>query len=381
MRPVPTGPVRSLPAVSLLAGGLLATGAASIAWHYSTVLLHPSWKPGLPERVLHGGPDAVTLRRTRLSAQPGVWGLRSPAGLSVVGEVLRRDRQVVVRRLLDGPEPAEGPAVLDVGPFDPDPGDRGLGFSEVEIPTELGPAAAWDVPAPTGSPHDDVWAICVHGRGGTRREALRILPTLHDLGLHALVPAYRGDADAPAPPDGCSHLGDTEWRDVEAAVAWARERGARRFVLVGWSMGAAIGGAFLDRSGYAADVAAVVWDAPMLDWRRVLRRQAANRGLPPSLSGVAALFAEQRIGIDLDRFDLLRHTPAVTPPTLLLHSDRDTAVPVALSRDLAASAHRRGWPVTYREFTGTEHTAGWNADPEGYALAVTGFLRAALREG
>lgn len=384
MHAVPSSSVRPVPgyAAGVLVGALGGAGtaaAAAVGWHYSTVLLNPASAPGLPERVLAAGDGVVELARNRLTAQPGVWGLRSAAGLSVVGPVLERHRRRVVRELRDGPVPVAGPAVLDAGPFDPDPGARGLEFEEVEVPTELGPAPAWLVPGPRpGGDREPgatrTWALCVHGRGGSRREALRALPALHDAGLTALVLSYRGDGTAPDSPDGRSHLGDTEWRDVAAAAQYALDRGAHRLVLVGWSMGAAVGGAFLDRSGLADRVAAVVWDAPLLDWRRTLRRQARNRALPPSLAGVAARFTERRIGIDLDRFDLVRRPPAVRPPTLVLHSDGDTAVPVTLSRDLVAVAPGLGWAVDYREFAGTEHTGSWNADPEAYRAAVTGFL-------
>ncbi|MEJ8281372.1 alpha/beta hydrolase family protein [Pseudonocardia spirodelae] len=368
---------RAAPAAGMLAGALGgAGGAAAVGWHYSTVLLHPAAHPGLPERVLRAGGGTVELARTRLASQPGVWGLRGPAGLAVVGPVLERGRRTVVRELRGGPVPTTGPAVLDAGPYDPDPSARGLAFDDVEVPTDLGPAPAWRIPGAD----TETWALCVHGRGGTRREALRMLPALHAAGPTLLVVSYRGDGTAPPSPDGRSHLGDTEWRDVDAAAAYALVHGARRLLLVGWSMGAAVGGAFLDRSPHAGLVDGVVWDAPLLDWRRTLRRQARNRGLPPSLAGVAARFTERRIGIDLDRFDLVRRPPAVRPPTLLLHSDADTAVPVALSRDLAAAAPGHRWPVTYREFTGTEHTGSWNADPDGYEAAVTGFLTT-LRPG
>lgn len=380
MRPAPSPFARpaAYAAAGVVAGALGGAGgaaAAAVGWHYSTVLLHPASNPGLPERVLAAGEGTVDLARSRLSAQPGVWGLRSAAGLSVVGPVLERGRRRVVRELRDGPAPETGPAVLDAGPYDPDPGARGLEFDDVEVRTELGPAPAWLVPGPADGA---TWALCVHGRGGTRREALRVLPALHAAGLTSLVVSYRGDGEAPQSPDGRSHLGDTEWRDVAAAVSYALGHGARRLVLVGWSMGAAVGGAFLGRSGRADSVAAVVWDAPLLDWRCTLRRQARNRALPPSLAGVAARFTERRIGIDLGRFDLLRNPPAVRPPTLLLHSDGDTAVPVTLSRDLVAAGPGLGWPVTYREFAGTEHTGSWNADPQAYEAAVTGFLGAVL---
>jgi alpha-beta hydrolase superfamily lysophospholipase len=167
--------------------------------------------------------------------------------------------------------------------------------------------------------------------------------------------------------------------DLEAAVQLARANGARRVVLFGWSMGAAISAAFLDRSLAAGSVAAVVWDAPLVDWRATLRQQARNRRLPPGLVPLAATITSRRIGIDFDRFDLLRNPPAVRPPTLVIHTDQDTVVPVAPSRALAAAAPALDWPMHYVEVVGAEHTAAWNADPAAYEQAVIGFLAQVLR--
>jgi hypothetical protein len=150
-------------------------------------------------------------------------------------------------------------------------------------------------------------------------------------------------------------------------------------VLFGWSMGAAITGAFLDRSPDASAVAAVVWDAPLVDWRATLRQQARNRRLPPGLTPLASAVASRRIGIDFDRFDMRRRPPAVRPPTLVVHSSGDTAVPVAASRALVAAAPALGWPMRYLEVADIEHTASWNADPAAYEQAVTSFLAEVLR--
>jgi dienelactone hydrolase len=354
--------------------GAGVAGAAGIGWFYSSVLLDTSVRPVYPERVLAVTDGTVTLAASRLTAQPGTWGLRwatdSADGLAVMGPVLEENYVEVVRPLVSGERPETGcVAVLDAGPFDPDPSARGLPFEDVDVPGPLGPYPAWLVPA-TG----DTWVVFVHGRGGSRREALRILPALHACGHPQLVITYRNDEGAPPSPDGHYHLGDTEWEDVEAAVRYAMDRGAGRIVLFGWSMGGAITGAFLDRSAEASRVAAVVWDAPLVDWRATLRQQARNRRLPPVLSPLASAVTSRRIGIDFDRFDLLRHPPAVRPPTLLVHSAGDTAVPVAASRTLAAAAATLEWPLRYLEVPVVEHTASWNADPAAYERAVTSFL-------
>jgi dipeptidyl aminopeptidase/acylaminoacyl peptidase len=359
-------------------GGLgvgLGAGAAGVGWLYSSVLLDPNEQPIFPERVLAADRGSVMLAANRLTRQPGLWGLRWADGLAVVGPVLGEGRRGVVRELVDGPVPAPGTAaVLDTGPYDPDPAARGLAFEPVAVPGPLGDYPGWLVPAAPGA--ERPWVVMVHGRGGSLREGLRVLPALHERGHPVLVASYRNDVDAPPSPDGFYHLGDTEWTDVEAAVAFAVERGADRVVLYGWSMGGAIIGAFLDRSPAAGRVAAVVWDAPLVDWRATLRQQARNRGLPAAFSPLASAVTSRRIRIDFDRFDLRRTPPAVRPPTFIVHSVEDTAVPIAATRALVADAPRLDWPIRLLEVPDVEHTASWNADPAAYERAVTGFLDA-----
>lgn len=374
--PIITGMGRWLRAGIGIGAGSVAV-PVGIGWFYANVLLDTAVRPVFPEIVRDSDAATVTLAATRLAMQPGTWGLRWPDGSAVIGPVIEADRSRVVRPLLAGPHPPVGTsAALDACTFDPDPSAHGLAWSDVDIATPLGPCPAWFVPA--ANPAAETWALLVHGRGGTRRDGLRVLPALHALDLPTLVLSYRNDPEAPASPDGRYHLGDTEWLDIEAGVRHALAHGAKRVVLVGWSMGAAIIGALLDRSDVASTVAAMVWDAPLVDWRATLRQQASIRRVPPALTALTTGFARRRIGIDFDRFDLPRRPPAIRPPTLLIHSTGDTAVPVEPSRALAAVAPAMGWPMTYFEVPDAEHIAAWNADPVAYEDAMTRFLRAVL---
>lgn len=355
----------------MILAALVISLLGGLGWHYSTVLLRPVRIPPVPsDRVLAVGGDRVCLTRSVATAAPGRWGLRWAGGLATVGTPGSMEADWVWRPLLGGSVPPAGAeVVLDATPVDPDPGAVGLSFTEVGVPTPVGECPAWLVPA-----EGDVWAVVVHGRGADRRESLRILPTLHRLGLPSLVISYRNDLEAPPSADGRYHLGDTEWADVAAAAEYALARGARGLVLVGWSMGAALTAAYLDRAASAARVRAVVWDSPLVDWRATLRQQAALRRLPASLANLAALITSWRIGIDFDRFDLVRRPPAVRPPTLVFHGATDTAVPVGPTRRLAAGAAAVGWPLRYLEVAGAEHTAAWNVDPEIYERVVRDFL-------
>ncbi|MBB5956337.1 hypothetical protein FHS29_002923 [Saccharothrix tamanrassetensis] len=351
---------------------LLSAGVMGVGWYYSGQLLEPGRaRPGFPDTVTGSTERSVALAESRITVLPGTWGLVWPHGTARVGRVTERKGTTVLREVLDGTPPPDGTNVrMEASVWTGDPkAAHGLDFQDVRVRTELGDAPAWLVPGTSST-----WVIAVHGRGGTRAESLRIIPALHAAGIPVLAVTYRNDAGAPASPDGLFHLGDTEWRDVEAAARYALDRGARQVVLYGWSMGGAIVGQFLARSEIAPKVVGAVLDAPVTSWTRTLELQSRNRGVPTQLVPIAELVSDWRADLEFDRFDLAAHPPARTPPTLLIHGTADGTVPVQASRDLAAAAAGLGWPIRYVEVPAAEHTAAWNVDPKGYERTVTDFL-------
>ncbi|ONI86221.1 peptidase [Saccharothrix sp. ALI-22-I] len=350
---------------------LITAGLLGFGWYYSGQLLEPeNARPGYRDTVTSSASGTVSLAESRVTVLPGTWGLVWPGGGAKVGPVTQRSEGTVVREL-QGTAPPDGtPVRLETSVWSTDPDTaHDLDYTEVRIPTELGDAPAWLVPATSST-----WVVAVHGRGGTRAEALRVIPALHGLGLPVLAVTYRNDEGAPRSPDGLYHLGDTEWRDLEAAVRYAEEHGAHNVVLYGWSMGGAIVGQFLARSAEADDVAAVVLDAPVVNWTKTLELQSRNRGVPEQLVPVAELVSDWRVDLEFSRFDLLANPPARKPPTLLFHGGADGTVPVQASRELASAADRLDWPLRYVEVPAAEHTAAWNVDPEDYESTVKDFL-------
>ena len=59
------------------------------------------------------------------------------------------------------------------------PEEMGLLSEDITLNLPVGPAPAWLLPAPDPGAS---WAIMVHGRGATRNEGLRAVPTAHRLG-------------------------------------------------------------------------------------------------------------------------------------------------------------------------------------------------------
>src|SRR5690606_31125019 len=158
--------------------------------------------------------------------QPGSYGLwfDGDSGHLKVGEVLDSTAAGVTRELIaiDHGEPRAGMRCRFSGWFYLDPAELGMTFTEVLIEAPIGAAPAWLIPTPKDG---NRWVINVHGRGVDRREALRAVPVFAEAGYTSLLVSYRNDGVAPPSSDGYYSLGDTEWEDIDAAIAYAIEHG------------------------------------------------------------------------------------------------------------------------------------------------------------
>lgn len=370
-----------------IAGGVLALLIAlavtvALVWHFSSIVLvpdHHDWP--LEVRVEEVKPGRIVLSDGHNSEQPGVYGLDWQTGHAIVGPVLSEGDGTVTRRLSD----VRGYLVpgiqvgIDSHVYSGDPGQSlGLPFRSIGVPDQLGPMPAWLIPAtPKASPATrKTWAILVHGHNDNRQNDLRIAPTLRQAGLTSLLISYRNDLDAPKSPDGLYHLGETEWVDLQAAVRYALDHGAQRVVLVGYSMGGELITQFMQRSRLSRDVAALVLDAPVLDWRSLIEFNSEQIGLPGFLGMPVEWMIDARANPDWDSLDALQHPEAFHLPTLLFHSTEDELVPIATSDDFAAELPR--W-ITYYRVPTVGHTESWNLNPRLYDRRLSQFLMENLR--
>lgn len=351
----------------------IAVGAA-ISWHFSSAVLVPDHSPRPEDQTVERlAPGRVVLSRTEESERPGVYGLAWQGGHAVIGRVVDADAETVTRTLRSVRgylAPGMDVAIARVYTGDPRQA-LGLPFAAVRVPGELGPMPAWLVPG-SGT----TWSILVHGINDTPQAGLPIVPTLRRGDLPSLLITYREDLGAPPSPDGLHHMGLTEWRDLEAAARYALDRGARRLILFGYSMGGSLVAQFMQSSPLASRVAGLVLDAPALDWKETISFHATEMGLP-SLSTIPIEWAiGARIDADWDDLDALQHTDALQLPILLFHGGEDDVVPISISDELAEALPR--W-VTYFRVPRAGHTQAWNVDPALYEQRVEAFL--ALRVG
>ncbi len=314
----------------------------------------------------------VTLRfptEKALRKEPGTIGLEWPGGYARVGETIQVDGSEAIREYtrLEG-NLAMGDLVrADKFAFPGDPARaHGIPFEEIAFASPLGKLTAWQI---NGS--EDTWVIFVHGKGASRREALRMLPVVGRAGLPSLVITYRNDEGAPEDPSGYYRYGITEWQDLEAAARYALANGAADLVVVGYSMGGGIVANFLYQSPLADRVVGVILDSPMLDLGATLDLAARNRNLPAFLTQVVKTISGFRFGIDWEALDYLRRADDISVPILLFHGGADQTVPVSTSETLAES---RPDLVTYLLFKDAPHVGAWNVDSETYEAAVSEFI-------
>ncbi|MEW5989794.1 MAG: alpha/beta hydrolase [Chloroflexota bacterium] len=208
---------------------------------------------------------------------------------------------------------------------------------------------------------------------------------------------FRGHGESdPAP----TTFGLHEVDDVGGALAWLGERGIRRVVLAGTSMGGivAIAAAVVLGDGGLAGLDADP-DAPRLTSppprpRIVgivaeavpaeLPTVVANRIRGPGpirrwLARRAFAAAAARLGADPRATEPIRVVGLLEDlPCLLIHGEADTTVPIREGRRLAAAMGPGGehWTIP-----GADHSLGRRTAPAAWDERVTGFLRRAFGGG
>ncbi|MFE5916303.1 alpha/beta hydrolase [Streptomyces sp. NPDC056468] len=371
--------MRTVKATAAAVTVALAAGAASVAagrFASGVALTAPPGRPlpTEPRLTVHAtAAGQIALTRDLASLRPGTYGLSGDGSHAVVGPVLaaaRHSADTVVRRLervTHGTlEPGDN-VWLTPNVYVGNPSDAlGLEHADVDIPGELGALPAWFVPGAR-----DTWVIAVHGLGTTREQAMNVMEFLSGRHFPVLALAYRGDLGAPRPPDGLNHLGETEWRDLDAAMRYAVRYGAKQLVLLGWSTGATMALRAAAHSGLRDRVSGLVLDSPVLSWEATLRALASARRTPSVLLPLAVRAAQGRTGLNADRANGNGNRDDLTVPTLIFHGPDDRVAPWSLSRRLADA---RPDLVALQTVDRAPHAAMWNADPEFYEESLRRFL-------
>lgn len=340
--------------------------------------------PDLPEplqsRARSGATVTVSLpepepgRQHANTRAEGVYGLLWEGGHGLLGPVTT-DGGLLKREvhLLAGHLPgSEMAARVDNFVYRQDPhADLGLQYEELTLDGEAGQLRAWFVPG-----EDDATAVLLlHGRRrGELTELLRFTEVFNGLGLPALALAYRNHDQSAPSKDGYYHYGASEWRDALVGAEELRERGFKRVVVFGASMGGAVALEAVKRwPAEAPAVVGMILDSPLVDPYPVIQSGAERMGVPQAalMTRLALLIAGLRTGVSFRSLRQHLTGAQLTQPLLLIAGVADATVPIsAIDRFVAA----RAAPLQYVRLEGVEHVEAWNINPALYRERVREFL-------
>ena len=348
--------------------GLAATGTTAPPTYDLAVDSVAAGQVVLHRTAAASGSDPLPTADTYGLTWPGGRGVISGAPHPTAGGRIQRALKVVA-----GVAPVPGTkAGLDRDVWTDPRAAYGVDYRNVTYPCAGGGCPAWFVPGTSST-----WMVLVHGKGAAVTEPLRAMGPAIRAGLPALDIAYRNDPGAPFDPSRRHAYGVTEWRDLEAAVTYATQHGAKDVVLFGSSMGGSVVASFLEHSRLAHLARGVVFDAPALDFRSTVDWGAAHRTLPllgtrvpDVLTGTAEWIAGWRYGVDWTGMDYLPggwlHVPA-----LVVHGTADDTVPISTSDRFRAADPGH---VAEMRVQGAGHVESWNVDPVAYWQREASFL-------
>jgi pimeloyl-ACP methyl ester carboxylesterase len=372
MAPKPWIIATALVTLSLPVAAAVALGQKMTAWK----------EPKKRDLTISADCREVTLQADPRTRAPGTYGLLLPGVHVVVGAVVSENPESseVTREIIEWTGPLAAGAMRGswTGQAIAAPEKLNLDYEEVSLGAVEGELPAWIFHPANPSP--DVWAIHIHGLRSSRYSMLRSVESATNLGMTSLVPSYFGDAENHAQGQVC-HYGSLEANDVEKALAYAAEHGAKAIYLFGWSMGATISLLLTETSKWRPLIAGLVLVSPGPNTEAVIAENARTAGLPrmiatlvpkilsaPLLSRLASLTRP----VDFENLNWTNAPGRLRVPALVLHSRGDAEVPYVLSEGFAKA--NPGF-VTLKEFPAVPHQCEWNALPERFEDEVSAWFQ------
>lgn len=259
--------------------------------------------------------------------------------------------------------------------------DAGLKETTHTIPTPFGlaPAKLWQAPQ---AMDNDTWVIGVHGRSAVHEELLRMAVITCNRGFPFLAVSYRNDQVGGPHTDGVSRMGATEWEDLDWAIKYALQHGAKRVILLGASQGASLVAYWLAHAQANPEqlvsdpesTIGIILDCPLIQGSGALRATLTDSGFPSGFDKLFTMAASGWMGVRGPRKVVtVNHLPALKAcklPILLFAGLKDTMIRPEAALELSHSPH-----VTTLVHDDAEHIEVYNEDEEMYTEIMAAWLQ------
>lgn len=216
------------------------------------------------------------------------------------------------------------------------PGDYGLAFEEVRIPTVRGRHLfGWLLPAPGATRT----IVALHGWGSNAELMLPIAAPLRRAGFNVLLCDARNHGGSDS--DTFSSLPRFA-EDLGMAIAWLKYHHpgrADRIAALGHSVGA---GAVLLEAARNQDISAVIGIAAFAHPARVTERYLRHLHLPDWIARLTIRYVESVIGYRFDAIAPMHTVRHIACPILLVHGKDDRTVPLEDAHRILANCRAPG---------------------------------------
>ena len=230
------------------------------------------------------------------------------------------------------------------------PDRRDMAYEDLWFAAEDGVRLhGWLIP---GDPEKPL-VVFFHGNAANITHRVDQIACLHSLGLSVFIFDYRGFGAS----EGRALSEEAIYRDARGALDYLAARGwpPSRLIYFGSSMGAAIA----LQMGLEVPPSGVVLECPFTSLREIAWHMTPM---------TYALVGWWNIGSAFENMDKIGQ---LTRPLLILHGDRDTLVPLEMSRRLFAAARE---PKTLLVVPGAGHSDVFSVGGEIYRQALLSFL-------
>jgi alpha-beta hydrolase superfamily lysophospholipase len=227
------------------------------------------------------------------------------------------------------------------------------------------------------SPGSNKTVILAHGYGKSRLQfgakTFNMISSFTSNGYNVLAFDFRNSGVSSG---NLTSVGVYEKKDLLAAIKFAKSKGSKHVVLMGFSMGAStsITAAVAARS----DVDAVIADSPFADLNGYLNENLPVWShLPAVPFNSTILFSiEMMTGIDPASVSPVTDIRKFSPkPVLLIHSRDDSKIPYENSQDLADAYHDAGGTdIWFWDTTKADHVGSYEMYTQEYMDKVFNFL-------